>query len=302
MRVETPSEQLFFTTGIIAAAGTDGSDWTGTGFVYAVSTSIGTIHFLVTNKHVLADSTEVTIQFVRDEGGKPAFGKAAAVRLAPFDVSRWFGHPHEAVDVAVLPLGEALNGMVAAGHKPFFRALPETLVPEDSVLAGLDAIERVTFIGYPAGLYDVANLTPIARQGFTATPIALDYEGLPQFVIDAAVFPGSSGSPVFLYDRGMIVDRVGNVTIGSRLFLLGVLAAVHHDEIEAQVHQAAHRLVARFEQFLGLGTVFKSRTIDTCVALALKKFGIHRGTAQLEQAPQAGPPDGTTADQQIARE
>jgi hypothetical protein len=301
VRVETIAEQLFFSTAIIAATGTDGSTWTGTGFVYAVSTDRGVVHFLVTNKHVLADTNEITLQFVRDRNGQPAYGQAATVRLAPFDASRWMGHPKEAVDVAVLVLGDALNGMVSAGYTPFLRALPESLVPDDSVISGLDAIERVTFIGYPAGLFDTANLTPIARQGFTATPIALDYEGLPQFVIDAAVFPGSSGSPVFLYDRGMIVDRSGNVTIGSRLFLLGVLAAVHHDEIEAEVGKAAHRLVARFDQLLGLGIVFKARTIDECVDLALKKHGFARALAHVEPEPQTAPPGGTAADQEIAR-
>jgi hypothetical protein len=300
MRVETPAEQLFFTTTIITALGIDGSTWTGTGFIYAVSTNRGMVNFVVTNKHVLAGASEMTLQFVRDNGGQPAYGQAARVRVAPFDESRWFGHPTPGVDVAVVAFGEVLDGMVAAGHRPFFRALPESLVPNDETISGLDAMERVTFIGYPAGLFDTANLTPIARQGFTATPIALDYEGLPQFVIDAAVFPGSSGSPVFLYDRGMIVDRSGNVTIGSRLLLLGVLASVHHDEVEAEVGKAAHRLVARFDQLLGLGLVFKTRTIDECIDLALRKHGFSRAAVQLEPTPQPIPPGGTVADQEIA--
>ena len=40
---------------------------------------------------------------------------------------------------------------------------------------------------------------PILRRGTTATPIALNFEGRPEFLIDAAVYPGSSGSPVFVY-------------------------------------------------------------------------------------------------------
>src|SRR5438094_6941893 len=92
MRVETPAEQLFFTTAIVEATGSDGSAWTGTAFVYAVSTDRGIVHFLVSNKHVLTDSSEITLQFILDQGGQPAYGKAATVRLAPFDPSRWFGH------------------------------------------------------------------------------------------------------------------------------------------------------------------------------------------------------------------
>ncbi len=56
--------------------------------------------------------------------------------------------------MAVLPLTDALNQLVAADNPPFFRALPESLVPDDAVIKALDALERVIFIGYPAGLYD----------------------------------------------------------------------------------------------------------------------------------------------------
>lgn len=300
MRVETPAEQLFFTTVFIEATSVAGHEtWTATGFVYAVSTDRGAVHFLVTNKHVLDGASEITLRFIRNQGGEPALGQSVQFRLTEFDKSPMFGHHDKDVDVAVFPLGPFLNQLAAAGQHAFYRALPESLVPNENVIASLDAIERVTFIGYPAGLYDTANLTPIARQGFTATPISLDYDALPQFVIDAAVFPGSSGSPVFLYDRGMVVDRSGNVNIMSRLYLLGVLAAVHQDEVEAEVGKAAHRLVARFEQLLGLGLVFKARTIDECVDLALKRNGLSRVAAQVAPVPQSAPPEGTAADREM---
>jgi hypothetical protein len=262
----------------------------------------GLVHFLVTNKHVLEGATELSLQFVSEKDGQPDFGKPAVVGLFPFHHSQWFGHPEPEIDVAVLPLGPALDGLVKAGHRPFFRALPESLVPNPAAIAELDAIERVTFIGYPAGRYDSVNLTPIARQGFTATPIALDNEGLPQFIIDAAVFPGSSGSPVFLFDRGMVVDRKGNVIMGGgRLYLLGVLAAVHRDEIEADIENAADKLVARFDQLLGLGIVFRTETIDQCVDLALERNGFKRGGHPLDATPQTPPTEGTAADRQIAK-
>jgi len=45
-------------------------------------------------------------------------------------------------------------------------------------------------------------------------------------VIDAACFPGSSGSPVLLFDKGGYTDKKGNLNWGaSRLMLLGVLYA-----------------------------------------------------------------------------
>ena len=112
------------------------------------------VHFIVTNRHVLQGAAELTLQFTRKRDGQPVLGQAVRAHIAPLDPSIWFGHPRPDVDVAVLPLSDALNQLVAADNPPFFRALPESLVPDDAVIKELDALERVIFIGYPAGLYD----------------------------------------------------------------------------------------------------------------------------------------------------
>ena len=288
MRVETVAEQLFFVTAIVAGKAAGRPPWVGTGFVYSVETDKGAVHFFVTNKHVLEGASEVTLQFPRDRDGAPVLGDAVRANLKPLDPSNWYEHPEPEIDVAVLPLSLVLNVLLAAGHRPFFKALPESKESYDAVVSTLDALERITFVGYPAGLFDRANLTPIMRQGTTATPIALDYNGLPAFLIDAAVFPGSSGSPVFLFDRGTIVDRAGNVTIGSRFYLLGVLAAMHTHPVEGEVTKAAHGLVARFDQSIGLGIVFKTSAITACVDSALSKNGFTR--VPIGAVPNSAPP------------
>jgi hypothetical protein len=66
---------------------------------------------------------------------------------------------------------------------------------------------------------------PIFRKGITATHPNLNYEGRDEFLIDAACFPGSSGSPVFLYNMGSYADRQGGTVIGTRIALLGILYA-----------------------------------------------------------------------------
>lgn len=103
--------------------------------------------------------------------------------------------------------------------------LDETLIPTEQELADLMALEDVLMIGYPNGIWDSTNNMPIFRRGATATHPKLNYEGRKEFVIDAACFPGSSGSPVFLYNEGAWSTRQGANIGGTRIKLLGVLFA-----------------------------------------------------------------------------
>ena|SRR5437870_8666261 len=78
---------------------------------------------------------------------------------------------------------------------------------------------------YPSGLWDSVNNSPLIRRGISATHPLVNYEGKKEFVIDAACFPGSSGSPVFLFEDGMYRSDANSYTPGSRIALLGVLYA-----------------------------------------------------------------------------
>lgn len=62
----------------------------------------------------------------------------------------------------------------------------------------LDILDSVYFIGYPRGLIDNFNLTPILRKSNFATVYTMNFNNTNQFLIDGSVFPGSSGSPVFV--------------------------------------------------------------------------------------------------------
>lgn len=134
-----------------------------------------------------------------------------------------------------------------------------------SSIESLDALEDVVFIGYPNGIWDTQNYLPIIRRGITATPIMIDFQNAPQFLVDASVFPGSSGSPVFLYNTGTYQQKNGATVVGSRVLFLGVIASVFYREdtgrIEMMAVPTAAVPVAVFQQMINLGVVFKARTI-----------------------------------------
>ena len=80
-------------------------------------------------------------------------------------------------------------------------------------------------VGYPNGIWDKSNNLPIIRRGITATHPLLAYEGRKKFMIDAACFPGSSGSPVFIYEDGMFRSSENSYSPGTRVALIGILYA-----------------------------------------------------------------------------
>jgi hypothetical protein len=68
---------------------------------------------------------------------------------------------------------------------------------------------------------------PLARRGITATSLSNRYEGKPLFLIDMACYPGSSGSPVFVYNQSGYLDRAKNTyqLAGGRCIFVGVLTS-----------------------------------------------------------------------------
>ena len=58
----------------------------------------------------------------------------------------------------------------------------------------------------------------------------------PQFMIDAAIYHGSSGSPVFLYNVGTWLNREGVLQSGWRVSLLGVVWGVFEQPTDGEIH------------------------------------------------------------------
>lgn len=208
MTGETPDEQLFFCTTRIEAISDDGKKSSiGTGFIVSRALSDATRYiFVVTARHVLEGFNKATISFVAAKNGKPDLGKRCEVQMGGVKDFVFF-HPDKTIDVAIFLLVPVLQHFEAKGLHTFFRALPETMVPNSESEKELSAIQPVLFMGYPRGLRDEKNLLPVARRGFTATPYIVDFNGLPVFLIDAAVFAGSSGSPVLVFDQGVYSNK-----------------------------------------------------------------------------------------------
>lgn len=253
MDLKDISTQLLYTTVPIWVRKQNGVQTMGTGFIYSVPVpdeAERTVPILVTNLHVVSQGQSALIEMVERTGDGPKLGNRIRIEVPPVELGR---HVDEAHDLAGIPLGGILNQLEEAGRPAFFRSVTPELVPSQEVIDDLAAMEDVTFIGYPSGLYDEHNVTPLIRRGITATPPWNDFAGQPTFLIDAGVFPGSSGSPVFIFNQGAYAVRQG-LTIGNRLLFMGVLSEsfLRHQEGIPEV-------------YLGLGKVIKAESVRAFV-------------------------------------
>jgi hypothetical protein len=193
----------------------------GTGFFYNLPTIGGQfVPVLVTNKHVIDETS--SLEFIVHASTVIGAAKPdtnAGVKSVQAD---WVLHPNPKIDLCALPFGGVANTM---RPYPFFRALDPTLTKSQAELLELNAVEDILMVGYPNGLWDATNNYPLIRRGITASHPAVDFDvdGVGTTVVDIASFPGSSGSPVFIYNNGTVTDKKGNVAIASRTIFLGIL-------------------------------------------------------------------------------
>ena len=261
MEINSTTKRLLFNTLRVDTVLDDGSEGSGTAFVVSHAHARGSSSFIVTNRHLVDGVRRGGLVFTQKRHGQPLLGQRFQLNIEDF-AQAWFGHPDPAVDLAIVPLRPLEQAANALGVELYYQAIDSRLVPDAAATRALDALEEVLFVGYPSGVWDQVNLMPIMRRGTTATPMALDFEGRAEFLIDAAVYPGSSGSPVFVYLPDGL--RPGQ-SAGKRFLFAGVVAAVFFRE---EAHQlvaapvpANHRGTVMGSEMIDLGLVIKSQAV-----------------------------------------
>lgn len=223
---QTNIDRLSVTSLLVAPLAKGTPIGTATGFVVQK----GQNYYLITNWHVVTCRNPATNQSLDPKGRTPdqiailhnmegKLGSWKWTREDLFDASskpRWIEHPQlgSKVDVVALPLSH-LDGVAVY---PLDLALANTSVH-------LGPAEPVSIVGFPFGQTASAGLA-IWKSGTIASDPDVNYEGTPEFLIDATTRPGMSGSPVYARRIGSYMDASGNEIVRPGLTdkFLGVYA------------------------------------------------------------------------------
>lgn len=207
----------------IEATESNGATSCGTGFAVEVDGKGGSIPLIITNNHVVEDAPSLKFRLSAfNDDGHPIDAVDVDLQIEP---SAIFSHPNPDIDLCAIPLGPVLNNMTSHGRNPMLTRIRAEDIASDSDDAECPLGGRVLMAGYPIGLWDEQTNTPVVRSGVLATSPAINWHGLPQFLIDCAVFPGSSGSPVFWYEPVSYTTKAKTLRSGTIVKLLGVLYA-----------------------------------------------------------------------------
>lgn len=255
-------EQLSYVTIRIRVFDKNRNEHCGTGFLFNFFSEPNSdpnciTPVLVTNRHMTEGMGTACLRFhLSDEMSKSPVGKYTDVLLEDFGIRSVF-HPDPNIDLAIVPLAQTLEH-----HKGLYLCfLTEENIPSTDELADIFPADEIIMVGYPCGIADEKNNLPIFRNGTLATSPNVDYEGEKKFLIDAACFPGSSGSPVLLRDRTARLNGE-KISFGKRNFFLGIQSAVfiHHASGEIKVVDIPTKLEPRVQTEIpsNLGIVVKS--------------------------------------------
>ncbi|WP_167630053.1 S1 family peptidase [Listeria valentina] len=228
-------EQFIHSTVRIVGNTEEGLEVSATGFFFSFDIKIKDEEkctlFIVTNRHVFEDleSVKLVLTEIKDNNTKDTTHHVK-ISVGALQDGVVF-HPDKNIDLAIMPMGGILDDLKNKGKNILAPCLNDSLFCKEEELDGMQAVEDIAVVGYPNGLWDEVNNLPLVRSGRTATDIRKEFNGERKFIIDCSIYPGSSGSPVILMNRGTYYHNK-TVMMGSRFRLLGINSAVYQSNTQ----------------------------------------------------------------------
>ena len=225
--------------------------------------SLGNVPVLITNRHVVEGFRSIRIVLSTAPDPRQAAPERRRVLMYDQLEEVVYFHDNPNIDLAAILLRPILDRNVDDGSTIYLDDISLSDFAAEGIESRLRFVEDVLVVGYPQGQWDETRNLPLFRRGITASPAMLDYNGEAKFLIDCSIFPGSSGSPVFLYNFPAYVED-GKVNFGERCALLGVVSSVLAHNVEGTVEEVdipTATAVTISPMPSNLGVVIKAREI-----------------------------------------
>lgn len=116
-------------------------------------------------------------------------------------------HNNNDVDVVAIKVDDVIIEVVSHNTDRKFiigGSLSNDNLPINSPIE-IDVTSDIIVASYPRGYYDIANKFPIVKSGIISSGWGLHFNNMPTFLIDAQLFPGSSG--------GLVISKPTNIAM-----------------------------------------------------------------------------------------
>ena len=259
-------------------------DGQGSGFFYSIlsekekididgkkTTLIESI-WLVTNRHVLLAKDDAGKEIVPDtiifnfRVNSEYNINWEQIKILKIDFNKFVKlHINENIDVALIDIESFV--------KKYYK--DENSIKRFNTITNLDVAryarpkiettDDVIILGYPKGFYDYANLFPIIKQGIIASYWGLKFNGQPYFLIDAKLFPGSSGSLVMTKPKNIIepVEEGIHYSTIKKYYFLGIYSGEPF-KLDEEVIDLGD-IVARRKDTFDVGIVWYYYLVDEII-------------------------------------
>lgn len=230
---------------------------------------------LITNKHVLplesnTKSIQIRVTVKYANNVEVRFVEIPIVGANSKELPNVKVHPNPDFDIAAINITEPI---VEQNIQGTWIPLDLFATPEKMIGENITVGDEIFLLGYPDAIYDPRNVSPVLRTGIIATVPSEGYAfnknlrkqyGLPDridgFLIDANVFPGSSGSVVILKQQPTTIGAQGQTVVSGAKKISYVLGIVSGS---IPITDAALGSVQR----MGLGIAYSADAIRTVIDL-----------------------------------
>jgi hypothetical protein len=229
--------------------------------------------FLVTNKHVLPNEGKPQSITIRVAAPVGSVNKVQEINIPITGPNGKYlptvlRHKDPAVDVAAIHITEqVINYKVPGKWLSYSLFVTKEKLIQENITVG----DEVFLLGYPNAIYDPRNVSPILRIGTIATIPSEGYafndmlknsyllpDSMDGFLIDANVFPGSSGSLVILKQQSTTIGAQGETVVSGAKkipYLLGIVSkSIPIDDTALGSWQR-----------MGLGVVYSATTVKETI-------------------------------------